>query len=343
MNFESGAGWARDLPVIPVCHGDIRKDDLPYPLRIFQGINLDDAQACEALARRLAGKLKVEVAEGFDFNGMAKRLEMQPPAPASTIGIVLAHGQSEWDSPTNNSIFEFPGALPKDLSGKWSFSPLRYDEDLLSGDLRTLSGIILGNPWRRRMSPEVITDLHEWVMKGGRLLMLGFELGDRHHDGNLGELARRFGVYPAADIVGRQDFGPGKPYNDPVFFDVADADRHPLTAGLISIRLSNVQTMGVEPGGAEWLRVGRNVVYRPTRGSVVYRNGTLTQPGPQEYDRRQAGWMPVAVEAPAGLCGRGAVLAIGTWQLPAHPADADHPDNLLLLERLLDWLSGAPA
>ena len=180
-------------------------------------------------------------------------------------------------------------------------------------------------------------------MAGGRLLLLGFELGDRHHDGNLEDLARHFGIHPAADIVGPRSHGPTKPYDVPVDFQVADGEPHPLTQNLSTIRLSNVQTIRVEPGGTEWLRVGKNVVYRPTRSSVVYRQGTLTQPRSQEFDQNvEAGWLPVAVEAPSGLCGDGAVHAMGTWDLLRRPNARHNEDNLRLLERLLDWLSRHP-
>jgi len=338
VNFESGAGWARGLSVIPVCHGGLRKDDLPYPLSIFQGLELGDVQACEELARRLGQILGLAVVNGFDFEQMARGLDIQPPQRGSEIGIVLTHGQDEWDS-GHNSVFDLPKSLGNDLVGHWSFRPLRQVGDLLSTDLHKLSGIILGNPWRKRMAPEVVLALREWVLTGGRLLLLGFELGDRHHDGNLEDLSRHFGIHPAADIVAPAGYSQTKPYGIAVDFQVADGDPHPLTKDLQTIRLANVQTVYVEPGGAAWLRVGKNVVYRPDRTSVEYRRGTLTQPGGEKFDTIKAAWLPVAVEAPSGLCGDGAVQAIGTWQLRDGPMAHYQGDNLILFKRLLDWLA----
>ena len=43
LNFESGGGGARGLPVIPVCHSGFKKDELPYPLSIYLGIELKNA------------------------------------------------------------------------------------------------------------------------------------------------------------------------------------------------------------------------------------------------------------------------------------------------------------
>jgi hypothetical protein len=53
-----------------------------------------------------------------------------------------------------------------------------------------------------------------------------------------------------------------------------------------------------------------------------------------------AGWLPVAAEAPRGLCGKGEVQAIGTWDLIGRDEPFDRRDNLVLLGRLFEWLSG---
>jgi len=54
-----------------------------------------------------------------------------------------------------------------------------------------------------------------------------------------------------------------------------------------------------------------------------------------------ADWIPVAVEAPQGLCGSGGVHAVGSWELLGKSgAFKDRADNRALLERMLEWLSG---
>ena len=240
-------------------------------------------------------------------------------------------------------VFHLPDSLPENLQNRWSFRSLRQVDELVSEVLFALQGLILGIPWRHRMEPEVVSAVVDCVRGGGRLLLLGFEFGDSHHNGNLGDLARHFGIYPETNIVGPPVYGDFKPYDVPVDFQVAVGDRHPLTHDLTQIRLANVQTLRVEPGGAEWLRVGDNVVYRPARGSVEYRGGILAQPGGPRFEQnQQAGWLPVAAEAPPGLCEDGMVHAIGTWDLPGRHRAFHSDDNLMLLERLLEWLSGAP-
>lgn len=339
VNFESGGGWSRGLPVIPICHGGIKKEELPYPLSIFQGIDLDNSKSCEELANRLGSLLGIQVKKNFDFSKMVESLKVQPAERCHEVGIVLTHGQAEWER-GEKSVFELPKALPHSVKGNWRFRPLTKTQELLSAKLSELSGLILGNPWRRKMEQEVISTLVEWVQGGGRLLLLGYELGDRHHGGNLGELSRNFGIHPCANIVGPPDYRLGKPYEVPVDFKVPEGEPHTFTAGLSTIRLANVQTVWVEPGGIEWLRVGDNVVYRPTRSSVEYHQGTLTQPRGTEFERNEhANWLPVGVEAPPGLCGRGAVQAVGTWDLLGRRQPFEK-DNLTLLSRILNWLSG---
>jgi hypothetical protein len=37
INFEAGAGWIRNVPVIPLCHSGMEPDKLPFPLKALQG------------------------------------------------------------------------------------------------------------------------------------------------------------------------------------------------------------------------------------------------------------------------------------------------------------------
>jgi hypothetical protein len=305
-------------------------------------MNLDDGDACRELVRQLAAHLGTEVAPDFDFGRMATALEPKPVTRGREIGIVLTHGQNKWDD-GHHSVYDVPRSLPKDLRDRWSFKRLDSPKQLLSPDLHRLPGLVVGSPWRQEMEAEVVAALTDWVVGGGRLLLLGFELGDRHHGGNLGDLARVFGISLGSDIVGPPGYGRRKPYGVPVDFRVADGDAHLLTAGLREVRLVNAQTVRVVPGGTEWLRVGQNLVYQPNRTNVVYRNRSLTMPSQVDWEGNdKAGWLPVAVEAPRGLSGAGAVQAIGTWDLNWREARDPAGDTLTLIERLFDWLSGEP-
>jgi TIR domain len=40
VNFEAGAAWLADKPIIPVCYGNLSKDELPHPYSGIQALNL---------------------------------------------------------------------------------------------------------------------------------------------------------------------------------------------------------------------------------------------------------------------------------------------------------------
>lgn len=342
VNFEAGAGFGRQVEVVPVCHGGLRAADLPLPLSIFNVVDIAARGGVEELFASVARKARLAVVEHADWPAIHADLVPAAPARTGEIGLVLAHGQDKWDDEgSGTSVFDLPRSLPTELTGPWRFRPIARGEDLYRPDLHELSGLIVGAPWQRRMSGREIDALVEWVEAGGRMLLLGFELGDRHHGGNLNDLAQRFGFFFATDIVGPPGDAVGKPYGEPVRFDPSVATAHDLTEGLGPIILTNCQTVRVEPGGKAWLIVGDNDVCVPKPSTVRYRRGGLSQPREKTVDCRAGGPVPVGAEAPAGLTGRGAVHALGTWQLLGRTGEAADGDaNRLLLERLLDWLAG---
>src|SRR5215207_6930668 len=113
-----------------------------------------------------------------------------------------------------------------------------------------LSGLIIGSPFRAAMSAHCVTEIAEWVHGGGRLLLLGYELGDRHHNANLGALAQHFGFHPMPDIVGPPPGSGGelaeKPYGRRIALDPAAADPHDFTRDIADLRLANLQTVMLE-------------------------------------------------------------------------------------------------
>ena len=338
LNFESGSGWSRHLPIIPICFNGMHKENLPDPMRIFQAIELTSKEACTELINRLASVLQIQSANNFDPKEMLLEHRVERPPRGSDIGIVLCHQQQKWED-EEKSVFTLAQSLPAGLEGSWNFRPLEDERIFLSSDLHKMSGLILATPWRARVGPEAIAATVEWVRAGGRLLLLGFELGDRHHAANLAELSHHFGIDPSIDIVAPPRYGPTKPYNEPIDFSPMSGDEHPFTTGLTNIRLSNVQTVRVDPGGTEWLCVGQNLSYRPLRKSVRYRDGTMTAPGGATFEiADNVGRLPVAVEAPQGLCAAGSVHMIGTWDLIGRKESFGY-DNLTLLSRMLNWLA----
>jgi TIR domain len=58
VNFEAGAGFARKLPIIPICHSNLTKADLPLPLSTFQSVDLTSAASLPVLWGALAKYLE---------------------------------------------------------------------------------------------------------------------------------------------------------------------------------------------------------------------------------------------------------------------------------------------
>jgi hypothetical protein len=338
LNFESGSGWARSIPVLTLCHKGLRENRVPDPLGIFQGLDLTDADSCRQLVKRLGAILETDAAEHFDPIEIVRAIQVELPTRTSEIGIVVCHGQGKWPN-GERSVFNFLQSKPNYYEDDWTFRDINDERKFLSANLDRLSGLIFATPRKARIEPETIAATVEWVRKGGRLLLLGFELGDRHHEANMAELSHHFGIDPGSDIVGPAGYQK-KPYEVPIEFDVSAGEPHIFTEGLDSVQLANVQSVRVEPGGIEWLRVGSNSMYKPRQDTVVYWDGVMTTPGGADFEENQhARWLPVAVQAPQGLCGKGSVHMIGTWDLLGR-SQAFGGHNVTLVKRLLNWLSG---
>jgi hypothetical protein len=348
VNFESGGGWGRRVQVVPICHAGLTRGQLPHPLSMFKALTLTRGPfGAEELIRRLVGALGCTLRMGRDIAAIGGALSKVADA-GRTLGeklsIVRTAGQARWPQGQYGSIFDLlQGRLLERLGRALPVEFTDDPEQLRLDRISQFRGLVIGSPWRARFELATIDAIRQFVFDGGRALLLGFELGDRHHNGNLSELARHFGIEPVTDIVGPASVEE-KPWYIPVDFEIGSGqpDPHPFTNGLTSVRLANVQTLRVEPGGTEWLRVGANAVFRPRREKSIYASdGTLTA-GKEDFERNNgAYWCPVAVQAPPSLCGSGGVNAIGTWDLLGdRGAFLENKDNAILVERVLDWLCG---
>lgn len=67
INFESGAGWVRDIPVIPICHAGLSKKDLQLPLSLLQAANASSEKDLDNVIKRISNKLGSKVPE-VDFS-----------------------------------------------------------------------------------------------------------------------------------------------------------------------------------------------------------------------------------------------------------------------------------
>jgi len=75
INFETGAAWMREIPIVPVCHAGLFPPDLPMPLSLKQGIVLNDVDGLRRFYARIAKVLECDT-PSRDFSQLA--LELTP-------------------------------------------------------------------------------------------------------------------------------------------------------------------------------------------------------------------------------------------------------------------------
>ena len=73
VNFEAGAAWMKDIPLIPVCFAGLRPRDLPMPLSARQGLELNDTQGLRRLYARIAQVLRCH-SPARDYDALAADL-----------------------------------------------------------------------------------------------------------------------------------------------------------------------------------------------------------------------------------------------------------------------------
>lgn len=61
INFEAGASWIRRIPVIPICHSGLSKSNLPVPLSLLQGIDIEQHDGLSRFCKTLSDKLGSDI------------------------------------------------------------------------------------------------------------------------------------------------------------------------------------------------------------------------------------------------------------------------------------------
>ncbi len=77
INFEAGAGWVRDIPVIPLCHSGIEPSQLPMPLNLLQAAKATEISSLKLVFPVLANALgaKSPNVDFSDFTDLVKEFE----------------------------------------------------------------------------------------------------------------------------------------------------------------------------------------------------------------------------------------------------------------------------
>jgi hypothetical protein len=347
VSFEAGAGFGAGDAVIPVCHSDLTIAALPDPLRILQGRQLATAHDLGALVTALGGSLtassldaawqKIETALGAIDDAPAAVRPLAPPSTPSGILVDLAHGQRKWPQTRPRTVFTWSTDDLVDGAPAVEVGAIEAPDQLRAADLRHWQGLVLAMPYHARLAAGAIDQIVTWVHRGGRLALLGYELGDLHHESNLAELAGRFALRFNGDIVAPPGWtGRGKPYGNDIA--LTPSPGHPLFDGVGALRWRNVQTIAREPGTFPLLAIGANTVSLPEPESVGFDDVRLTMPNPSFDVVHVDPGVPVVAAATPHLTGRGGVVAIGTWDIV--PDGVDEPGNRRFAANLLRWLSG---
>ncbi len=288
---------------------------------------------------------------------------LQPPASGKGVLLDISHRQAEWPRSRRNTIFSRLRSMAGALGIDAGF--ITEPTQLCEGRLSAWQGLLMPMPWHQRdMRDDVIEAIVRWVRDGGRIALLGFELGPRHHESGINLLAERFGLRFNTDIVVPDDYATrlqkgvanwldagealphatwsagNKPYNNPVDYEVSEGT-HAVLAGVQRVCWTSACTIAAEPGARALVSLGRNWLGRMMETSAQYdlQTEVLNTGSDRFYFIPNLPWWPVAASAPSDLVNnRGDAIAIGTWDLLTHASAKNH--NEQFVNNLLRWLAG---
>lgn len=77
INFEAGAGWVRDIPVIPLCHSGMKPSKLPVPINSLQAAEITEAASLRLIFPVLASAIgcKCPKVDFTEFTDKMKEFE----------------------------------------------------------------------------------------------------------------------------------------------------------------------------------------------------------------------------------------------------------------------------
>ena len=90
INFEAGAAWMRKIPLVPLCHSGLLPRDLPMPLSLRQGIQLNDAEGVRRLYTRVAKVLSCQLPVR-SFDALVKKVKADDSETKSESTQALVH------------------------------------------------------------------------------------------------------------------------------------------------------------------------------------------------------------------------------------------------------------
>lgn len=288
---------------------------------------------------------------------------LQPPASGKGVLLDISHRQDEWPRSRQKTLFYQLHGMTHALDFDAGF--ITEPEQFCAHGLDAWQGLLMPMPWHYRdMHDDVIEAIVRWVRQGGRIALLGFELGPRHHESGINPLAERFGLRFNADIAVPDDYARrlqknvanwledgetlpyadwsagNKPYKNPVNYEVNEA-AHPVLAGVRTLCWPSTCTVTSEPGSRTLVALGHNWLGRMMETSAQYdlSNETLNTGSDRFFFIPNLPWWPVAAAAPRDLVNnRGGAIAIGTWDVLSTASETNQ--NERFVNNLLQWLAG---
>ncbi|AYN86670.1 toll/interleukin-1 receptor domain-containing protein [Commensalibacter melissae] len=74
INFECGAGWTRKIPIIPICHSNLTVANLPIPLNLLQGFDIQKQGKLTELISRISKEINIDTPK-FDEPSILKEIK----------------------------------------------------------------------------------------------------------------------------------------------------------------------------------------------------------------------------------------------------------------------------
>lgn len=75
INFEAGAIWIRNMPILPLCHTDLRPGALPAPLSTLQSVEINQASGLKQVIQKIAEGLGCKP-PSIDFNEIVEKIRV---------------------------------------------------------------------------------------------------------------------------------------------------------------------------------------------------------------------------------------------------------------------------
>lgn len=115
INIELGAGWSKNIPVIPVCHSGQLFRDLPRPFQDFNGIDISSTDSAERLISGIANVLQLTYSRKLHFADFHQQLLSAAKKSADTtkpIVTITSPHEADAIAGTCNVTGTIAGALP---------------------------------------------------------------------------------------------------------------------------------------------------------------------------------------------------------------------------------------